>query len=84
MRGCRRSTSEGIGQVNRKRFEGLVERALEHVPETFREAMGNVAIVIDEWPSRELMAEMYGDPDTYVYGLFTGSVLHRYHAKRAA
>ena len=67
--------------MNRKRFEGLVERALEGVPESFREAMGNVAIVIDEWPTRELMDEIYGDPDTYVYGLFTGTPLPEQHVE---
>tara|TARA_B100000809_G_C14872641_1_gene436123 strand:- start:321 stop:689 length:369 start_codon:yes stop_codon:yes gene_type:complete len=67
--------------VNRKRFEGLVEAALERIPEAFRQAMTNVAIVIDGWPTRELMDEMYGDPETYVYGLFTGTPLPEQHAE---
>ena len=37
--------------------------------------MGNVAIVIDDWPERDLMYEMYGDAETYIYGLFTGTPL---------
>jgi predicted Zn-dependent protease with MMP-like domain len=65
--------------MNRKRFEGLVEVALAGIPEVFREALANVAIVIDDWPDAELMAEMYGDPETYVYGLFTGTPLPEQH-----
>ncbi|MDA0336420.1 MAG: metallopeptidase family protein [bacterium] len=61
--------------MNRKRFEELVEAALERIPAAFREAMDNVAIVIDDWPERELMFEMYGDAETYIYGLFTGTPL---------
>jgi len=67
--------------VNRKRFEGLVEIALEDIPAAFREAMANVAIVIDDWPERDLMDEMYGDPETYVYGLFTGTPLPEQHVE---
>ena len=67
--------------MNRKRFEGLVERALSRIPEVFREAMDNVAIVIDDWPTPKLMDEMYGDPETYVYGLFTGTPLPEQHVE---
>lgn len=67
--------------MNRKRFEGLVEGALQRIPEVFREAMDNVAIVIDDWPTPELMDEMYGDPETYVYGLFTGTPLPEQHVE---
>ena len=65
--------------MNRKRFEGLVERALSRIPEVFREAMDNVVIVIDDWPTPELMDEMYGDPEKYVYGLLTGTPLTEQH-----
>ena len=65
--------------MNRKRFERLVERALERIPETFRAAMDNLAVIVEDWPSHELMDEMYGDPDTYVYGLFTGTPLPERH-----
>ena len=41
--------------MNRKRFERLVERALGRIPETFRAAMDNMAIIVEDWPSAELM-----------------------------
>ena len=65
--------------MNRKRFERLVEGALGRIPEPFRQAMDNVAVIVEDWPSHELMDEMYGDPDTYVYGLFTGTPLTERH-----
>lgn len=65
--------------MNRKRFEALVQAALARIPEVFRQAMGNVAVVVEDWPSPELMAEMYGDPETYIYGLFTGTPLPDQH-----
>ena len=65
--------------MNRKRFQRLVERALGRIPEPFREAMDNVAIVIEDWPGPQLMEEVYGDPDDYVYGLFTGTPLPERH-----
>lgn len=70
--------------MNRKRFEKLVEEALERIPEGFRQAMGNVAIVVDDWPEPALMEEMYGDPETYVYGLFTGTPLPEQHVEDMA
>lgn len=67
--------------MNRKRFESLVEQVLDRVPDAFRQAMTNVAIVVDDWPEPELMEEMYGDPETYVYGIFTGTPLPEQHVE---
>lgn len=67
--------------MNRDRFEALVEHTLQCIPETFRCAMGNVVILIDDWPTRELMNELYGDADTYVYGMFTGTPLPEQHVQ---
>ena len=61
--------------MNRKRFESLVEAALRRIPPRFRQAMDNLAVIVEDWPDPELMDEMYGDPETYVYGLFTGTPL---------
>ena len=61
--------------MNRKRFEALLEAALARIPESFRQAMDNLAVIVEDWPEAELMEEMYGDPETYVYGLFTGTPL---------
>lgn len=59
----------------RREFERLVERVLQRIPPRFREAMANLAIVIDDWPDPELMTELYGDPEEVLYGLFEGTPL---------
>ncbi|MEE2657304.1 MAG: metallopeptidase family protein [Candidatus Latescibacterota bacterium] len=67
--------------MNRGRFKELVEAALERIPLHFRQAMDNVAIVVVDWPERALMENMYGDPETYVYGLFSGTPLPERHVE---
>ena len=61
--------------MNRRRFETLVEAALRRIPGKFRQAVDNLAVIVEDWPDPDLMEEMYGDPETYVYGLFTGTPL---------
>ena len=61
--------------MRRRTFEHLVERALHRIPQCFREAMGNLAIVIDDWPEPDLMEEVTGDPEAVIYGLFDGTPL---------
>jgi predicted Zn-dependent protease with MMP-like domain len=65
--------------MDRHQFEQLIEESLQQIPAALREAMNNLAIVIEPWPERELMAQMYGDPDTCVYGLFDGIPLTERH-----
>lgn len=61
--------------MERRRFEVLVARALEKIPQPFRQAMQNVAIVVEDWPDPEVAEEVTGDPDEVLYGLFTGTPL---------
>lgn len=70
--------------MNRKRFEALVQASLERIPDVFQSALGNVAIVIEDWPPKQLMADMFGDAETYVYGLFTGTPLPDQHIEDPA
>jgi predicted Zn-dependent protease with MMP-like domain len=44
--------------VTSERFRKLVEEALEEIPPRFRAAMRNVAVVVEEEPSPELLDEM--------------------------
>jgi predicted Zn-dependent protease with MMP-like domain len=58
------------------RFEALVERALEGIPPPFDQALQEVAIVIEDWPSREQLSlgERGRDPEAYdLYGLYEGT-----------
>lgn len=58
--------------MKQRQFDLLVEEALRKIPETFRNAMTNVEIVVEDWPDPEVMEEVNGDRASVVYGLFTG------------
>ncbi len=61
--------------MRRRAFEELVEKALLRLPEECRRVLGNLAIVVEDWPDPELVAEITGDPEEVLYGLFTGTPL---------
>jgi predicted Zn-dependent protease with MMP-like domain len=54
------------------RFERLVERALAAIPSPFRECLPEVAIVIDDEPTREQLRDNDMDADDTLYGLYEG------------
>jgi len=41
--------------MDRHTFERLVAEALDDLPETFREKLDNVEVVVEDWPNRETM-----------------------------
>ena len=53
-------------------FERLVERALAGIPSPFRECLTEVAIVIDDEPTRDQLAESDMESDETLYGLYEG------------
>ncbi|HEY5487976.1 MAG TPA: metallopeptidase family protein [Candidatus Limnocylindrales bacterium] len=53
-------------------FEQLVERALGSIPEPFARALDEVAIVIEEEPSRDQLRESGLRPNDSLYGLYEG------------
>ena len=58
--------------MKRELFERLVADALTTIPRRFRAAMANLAIVVEDEPSAELLGEMeIGPPDTLL-GLYQG------------
>ena len=61
--------------MRRRAFEKPVEKALERLPEEFRQALDNLAIVIEDWPDPAIVEEITGDPEEVLYGLFTGTPL---------
>jgi predicted Zn-dependent protease with MMP-like domain len=61
--------------VERKRFEQLVAEALASVPRRFRDAMKNIAIVVEDEPSSELLDEMDIEPPDTLLGLYQGTPL---------
>ncbi|RJP18690.1 MAG: metallopeptidase family protein [Candidatus Abyssobacteria bacterium SURF_5] len=45
-------------KISRKKFEEIVAEALDELPGEIAEAMTNVFVVVEEWPSRDLLDEM--------------------------
>jgi predicted Zn-dependent protease with MMP-like domain len=61
--------------MTRARFEQLVEEALRTIPRRFRQAMQNVAVVVEDEPSPELLEEMEVEPGDTLLGLYQGTPL---------
>ena len=53
-------------------FERLVDRALASIPDPYRIALDDVAIVIEDEPSREQLRENGIEPGDSLYGLYEG------------
>jgi predicted Zn-dependent protease with MMP-like domain len=58
--------------LSRARFEELVEEALETIPATLWEAVDNVAVTVEDWPSRQQMAAVALSPGSMLLGLYQG------------
>jgi len=61
--------------VHRKKFEQHVAEALASIPEHFRDAMKNIAIVVEDEPSEELLDDMEIEPPDTLLGLYQGTPL---------
>lgn len=61
--------------MNRARFERLVARALRSIPRRFRDEMHNVAVVVEDEPSAEVLEEMGIEPPDTLFGLYQGTPL---------
>ena len=61
--------------MTRERFTQLVEEALAEIPRRFRREMKNVAVVVEDEPSAELLDEMEIEPDDTLFGLYQGTPL---------
>jgi predicted Zn-dependent protease with MMP-like domain len=61
--------------MTRERFEKLVEQALAEIPRRFRKEMRNVAVVVEDEPSAELLADMDIEPGDSLFGLYHGTPL---------
>jgi len=53
--------------VTREAFTVLVEEALREIPRRFRNAMRNVAIVVEDDPSDDILEEMEIDEGDTLY-----------------
>ena len=58
--------------MKRARFERLVQEAVMLIPKRFRREMKNLALVVEDEPSLELLADMEIEPPDSLYGLYQG------------
>ena len=58
--------------MTRQRFKELVEEAIDSIPRRFSAEIKNVAIVIEERPTPEVLEEMDMGPDDVLLGLYQG------------
>jgi predicted Zn-dependent protease with MMP-like domain len=61
--------------MTRARFERLVAEAVTLIPKRFRREMQNLALVVEDEPSEELLDEMEVEPPDSLYGLYQGTPL---------
>jgi predicted Zn-dependent protease with MMP-like domain len=61
--------------MTREDFAELVEEALREIPRRFRNAMKNVAVVVEDDPPPHVLEEMEIGPDDTLFGLYHGTPL---------
>ncbi len=61
--------------MTRQRFEELAADAIRTLPRQFRDQMKNIAIMVEDEPSAELLDEMEIDPPDTLFGLYQGTPL---------
>jgi len=61
--------------MKRADFESLVSGALASIPRRFRDAMSNIAIVVEDEPPQDLLDEMEIEPPDTLLGLYQGTPL---------
>lgn len=63
-------------RVSREEFEALVEEAIGQLPEEFKGALDNVAVMVQEEPDEEDLEEVGIDPDDpdrdELFGIYQG------------
>lgn len=58
--------------MTRNQFKALLEEAIDTIPAHFAREVKNVAIVIEDEPSDDLLDEMEMGPDEILLGLYQG------------
>lgn len=58
--------------MTKTEFRDLVDEALDTIPERFRDAMQNIAIVVEDEPSPEQLESVEIEPPDTLLGLYEG------------
>jgi len=61
--------------MTRERFERLVEEALRDIPKRFRDAMANVAVIVEDEPPPHVLEDLDMEEDDELFGLYEGTPL---------
>ena len=61
--------------ISREHFTALVEDALREIPRRFRNAMTNVAVVVEDYPPADVLEELEVEPGDTLFGLYQGTPL---------
>ena len=64
--------SSGHMRLSREQFTRLVEEALTEIPKRFRDEMKNVAVVVEDEPSPQVLDDLEVEPGDSLYGLYQG------------
>lgn len=64
-------------RVVREEFEDLVDRAWETIPQTFRDRFSNVALFVQDEPTREQLRQAGVPYGSTLFGLYQGIPLDR-------
>lgn len=63
--------------MDRERFEQLVAKAVESLPEEFCSRLENIDVVVEDWPSDDQLAELGLRGSRTLLGLYQGVPLTR-------
>ncbi|GAB4347763.1 MAG: metallopeptidase family protein [Candidatus Abyssubacteria bacterium] len=59
-------------KIGRKRFEELVSQALDELPDDIAQALSNVYVVVEQWPSDEIIEDLELEDKRELLALYEG------------
>jgi predicted Zn-dependent protease with MMP-like domain len=81
-RGSPRSIARSAARA--RAFEQLVDRALTDIPDPYRQALREVAVIVEDQPSADQLRDNGIEPGDTMYGLYEGVPRTEYAADWAA
>ncbi len=66
---------EKVVKISREEFEEIVYRGLEELPGVFKEFLNNVAVVVENAPSKEIRRKLNLKDGDLLFGLYEGVAL---------
>ena len=64
-------------KLSRREFEQVVAEALDELPDEIAEALSNISVIVEQWPSREILKKMNLTSRYQLLGLYEGVPLNR-------